>query len=151
MAWISLTSTNVRTRLSAPELSALGSAALASGQTSPLEEIISQVVREIRGFVAAYSGNTLGEAGTIPDECERAALALIRWSFINRLPGLESLASPVRESEKNDANSFLRDVAAGKVRIVPPADAAPEQAGGASTVVVTSSTRRATRSTLSGL
>ena len=120
--WISITEEHVLTRLAAPELAALKTAATAPGQPSPLPDIISYVTREVRAYVAAQPGNKLGPELTIPDELQIAALNRIRYELATRLPVASLLTDPRKESN-TAAIAQLRDVAACKFRIVQPPDA----------------------------
>jgi hypothetical protein len=47
MAWISITESDVTSRLAGAEVAALKTAAIASGQTDPVAEIIEQVTDEV--------------------------------------------------------------------------------------------------------
>src|SRR4051794_29328669 len=97
MAWITLTETEVQNRLAKAELTALKSAAIAAGQTASaiLAAAIAAVVGEVRGYVAKK--NTLGAAGTIPEELESTTLALIRRYLFTRLPGMKGLFDELRQ------------------------------------------------------
>jgi phage gp36-like protein len=119
MAWITLVEADVVSRLSSPETAALKSAALATGQADPLAEIVSQVIQEVRGYVAAHRANQLGAGETIPDRLKSAALALIRWRLVNRLP-VKGLLTEERAREREEAITLLRDVAAGRFAIDAP-------------------------------
>lgn len=150
MSWITLTETNVLTKLSGPEISAMKTAALQSGQANPLTGIISQIVKEIRGYVAACARNTLGDGETIPDELEGAAISRIRFELATRLP-VASLLTEDRKTANANALTMLRDVASCRFNVVQPAEVAEDQAPGSSAEVVTQTTRRATRAKLDGL
>jgi type IV pilus biogenesis protein CpaD/CtpE len=151
MSWITLTEAGVQTKLAGAELAALKSAALASGQSNPLPEVITQVTREVRGYVAACARNVLGEEGTIPDELELAALNRIRYELATRLP-VASLLTEARKDANRGATEQLKDAAACRFLIVAPATAATAQAAsGSAAQVVTKSTRQASRDKLSGL
>lgn len=150
MSWNTLTETNVLTKLSGPEISAMKTAALQNGQANPLTGIISQVVKEIRGYIAACARNTLGEGETIPDELEGAAISRIRFELATRLP-VASLLTEDRKTANANALAMLRDVAACRFNVVQPVAAAADQAPGSSAEVVTETTRRATRAKLDGL
>lgn len=117
MAWQTLTEADVRTRLTGPELHALRSYHLEPGQPSPICDIIAGVVAEIRGRVAGCPRNTLGSGDTIPSELEHAALSLIRWRLIGRLPTGQELIDEVRRKDYEDAQALLRDVAACKFTV----------------------------------
>lgn len=151
MSWITLTQTHLEDYLTGNELSRLQSAALADDQDNPIPDIIADVVEEVRGRVAANPRNTLGANGKIPDELNAAALAIVRWRVINRLPGLKSLATEERKDEKDDALRLLRDVAADKFSIAQPDTATEETVSGGGVSIVKSSTQRAGRDQLKGL
>src|ERR1700754_2502333 len=122
MSWITLTQARIETRLTAPEMTAVTSAAKQVAQTAPqiLADAIAAVVLEVRGYVAACDRNTLGPAGTIPDELESTALALLRRYLFTRLPAMKSLFDELRQEEAKDALQRLRDVAKCDFAIVPP-------------------------------
>lgn len=119
MSWITLNEAGVLTKLAGPELAALKTAALGTGQPNPLPEVITQVVREVRGYVAANLRNVLGEADTIPDELAAAALARIRYELATRLP-VASLLTEARREANRDAIALLARVARGEFLVVPP-------------------------------
>lgn len=125
MAWITLTRDDLKGRLTKPELDRLPSAARAQGISSEeiLNNAVSAVVREIRGYVAVR--NPLGVAGTIPDELENAAMPLMRRAIFGRIPGLEELYDKVRQEETKDAILLLGRVADGRFAIVAPVTEAP--------------------------
>jgi len=149
MAWITLVEADVVSRLSSPETVALKSAALATGQADPLAEIVSQVVQEVRGYVAANRANQLGAGETIPDRLKSAALALIRWRLVNRLP-VKGLLTDERRRELEDAMTLLRDVAAGRFAIDAPATLTDEVES-ATAPSLTARTRTFTRDDEDGL
>lgn len=119
MSWIPITESDVQTRLAGAELTALKTAALATGQTNPLTEIIGQVIDEMRGYIAACASNTLGVAGTIPQKLLGAALAIIRYRLATRLP-VKSLLTEDRVKENEQAIHLLEQVAACKFKIEEP-------------------------------
>lgn len=122
MAWIPVTADDIGTRLADPELDAARNALVAAGD--PLPDIVSAVVAEVRGRVAANRANRLGPAGTIPDELLNAALALVRGRLLSRLP-VASLMTEDRRAEIKSAEQLLRDVAAGSFVVSLPAEPAP--------------------------
>ncbi len=126
MSWISLTEAHVLTKLSAPELAALKTAAIGAAQADPLPEVVAQVVREVRGYVAGCDKNTLGPASTIPDELQGAALNRIRYELATRLP-VASLLTDARKESNRDALTLLQRAASCNFAIVPP-ETAGEQA-----------------------
>lgn len=123
MAWITITDADVQTRLAGAELSAYRSAAKATGQADPLPEIISGVVDEVRGYVAACDRNTLGAGSTIPEKLKSAALAMIRYRLITRLP---LSIGDERKAEYNDALRLLERVSECKFSVEEPEVIDPE-------------------------
>lgn len=127
MSWQTLTTDNVKTRLTGPELSALQSAALASGQADPLPEIITSVVDEVRGYISA-GGHSLETGTTVPSKLVSASLAIIRYRLATRLP-VKSLLDENRVREYQDAVKLLERVADGRFAIEEPVTASTEVQG----------------------
>jgi len=148
--WIYVSESDVLTRLSGPEAAAMKTAALQTGQANPLPEVITQVVREVRGYVKACARNTLGDGETIPDEILGAAINRIRYDLATRLP-VPSLLTEARLEANRAAIALLRDVAACRFTLEQPATASAEISAATSAQVVTKTTRIATRAKLSGL
>lgn len=153
MAWKTLTADDVQTRLTAAEFAAITTAAKQNAQTAEalVASAIESVTVEVRGYVGACKSNTLGAGDTIPDELETSALALIRRYLFTRLPGMKSLFDDIRQKECDDALQRLRDTAACRFAIVPPAEPADEQPAGPAVTLVSSRDRVATREKMGGL
>lgn len=151
--WITLSSTDLEYYLSGPEMSALPNAAKAAGQVAAdvIAEAISDSIKRVRGYVSACATNKLGEGETIPEELKSATLCLARKRIFTRLPGMKSLDDEPRQQEYKDSVELLRDVAACKFGIVPPEEAAADQAAGTAVEEVSSRTRVAKRADLNGL
>jgi phage gp36-like protein len=147
MTWITITASDVKTRLTGVELTALQSVALASGQADPLDEVVSQVIDEVRGYVAANPKNTLGDAGTIPPKLLSAALAIIRYRLATRLP-VKSILTEQRVKENEAAIRLLERIADNKFAIEDPVTG---DVSGISIQLANKPTRIATREKLSGL
>ncbi len=128
MAWITLTEDDIITKLSGPEKAAMNSAALQALQAAPLPEVIEQVVKEIRGYVAACARNTLGDGPTIPDELLGAAVTRVRFELATRLP-VPSLLTEDRRRANETAITLLRDVAACSFAIVAPDTPTSDEVG----------------------
>lgn len=122
MSWITLTADDVATRFTGPELNAIRTAALAT--VDPLPDVVASVVSMVRGRVGACARNTLGEAGTIPDNLKSTALAIAVWELLSRLP-VESLTTDTRKSAYDAALKLLADVAACRFVVDAPLTAAP--------------------------
>lgn len=119
MSWIPLTENDVITKLSGPEIAAMKTAALQASQVNPLPGVITQIVKEIRGYIAACARNTLGDGETIPDELLGAAISRIRFELATRLP-VASLLTEDRRTANANALTLLRDVAGCRFLIVGP-------------------------------
>lgn len=115
MSWQTITTDLVKTRVAGPMLTALQTAALASGQTDPVVEVIGQVVDEVRGYVAA-GGYTLDAAGKVPSKLVGATLAIIRCRIATRLPS-KGLLTEEQKKENEDAIRLLGRVADGKYAV----------------------------------
>lgn len=125
MSWITLSVTDVKAKLAGAELTALQTAALASGQSDPVVEIIAEVTNEVRGYVAACARNTLGAGATIPDKLKSAALAMIRYRSATRLP-VKSFLTADRVSENEAAVRLMEQVAKCMFAIEEPTTASDE-------------------------
>jgi len=117
--WIAITEAALQTGITGPELDAARSAALAEEQADPVPEVIQQVTRQVRGYVANCDRNTMGEGETIPDECLGAAVSLVVQGLCKRLPG-KVVFTEERATAAADAVNFLRDVASCRFRIAQP-------------------------------
>ena len=124
MAWTTLTATDVKTKLTGAEVTACQTAALASGQTDPLVEIVEQVVDEVRGYIAA-GGFTLGDGTTVPSKLVSATLAIIRYRLATRLP-VKTLLTTERVEENKEAIRLLERVSDGKFVVEEPTTASSE-------------------------
>ncbi|MFH0907190.1 MAG: phage protein Gp36 family protein [bacterium] len=145
MAWIPITEDDVKTRLAGAELAAYKSRALAAGQADPLPEIIEQTVDEIRGYIAVR--NTLQNGVTIPSKLKSAALALIVYRVITRLP---VSVSRERTDENTRAEELLKLVADGKFR-VEEATTPSTEASGSQSPMITPRTRTFDRDSQDGI
>lgn len=154
MAWITLTEDHVTgsAALTKPELAIARTLLLPDGVTDTLSDVMTSVTREVRGYVAAHKPNPLGEAGTIPDELERAALSRIVCELATRIPG-KLLLTEQRASANDAAVKLLEQTARGLFAIVPPVTAAPaiEQASPVGVERISSGTRIAGRDSMAGL
>jgi phage gp36-like protein len=149
MAWIAITESDVKTRLAGAELSALQTAALASGQSDPLPELIAQVVDEVRGYIAA-GGFTLGEGTVVPQKLKSATLAIIRYRVATRLPA-KSFLNEDRVREYQDAIRLLEQVARGQFVVEEPTTPEDEPQGGGGSPGITERELAYTREDQDGL
>lgn len=153
MPWNILTSEDLQNKLTAAEFSAITQASLPDGKTSAdvVAEEIANVTQEVRGYVAGYAPNVLGDGATVPDELRDVALVILRHRTFTRLPNMKRLLDELRVKEYEEAMRKLRDVAVGRFRVVNPETPAAQQASGGGVQVVSKTKRRATRKGLSGL
>lgn len=128
--WITLTADDLKQGLSGPEVSALSTAALASGQGDPLPAVVLDVIREVRGYISAHPSNVLGAGDTIPDTLKATAIARVRFEAFTRLPVKESLLTEARQKANEAALQRLRDVARGMFAIQEPTTPDPVQQTG---------------------
>lgn len=141
MPWKALTFETMQTTLGDAEMEAAREQALAAGQSDPLDEVLENVVAEVRGRVAARAGNTLEADPTlIPPELLQHASYIARWRLLGRLgPGAAFLLTENRRKDYDDAIAALKDVARGDFTITPastPADPATSpNLGGGGTIV----------------
>jgi len=151
--WITLTVANVKERFAGAEYNSVTAAALNTGQdaTTLVEQSISRITNEVRGYIP--SSTPRGENGTIPDELERSALALIVYDVLTRLPSLKALLTEERKDAEAAAREQLKLCSRGDFRVTPPETAAaPEDQPPVNKIsVINSRERTATRTTMSGL
>jgi len=117
MAWVAITEAHLKTRLSGPELNGFRSAALATGQADPIASQIAQTVDLVRGYIAGYQANRLGEAGTVPEKLVGVTVDLLVVEVEKRCAGKLIDPNGHREKSAQTAMSILRDVAAGRFAI----------------------------------
>lgn len=77
MSWITLTESNLATYQAGKLVDAMKTKARAEGQENPLPDAVRIVVAKIRGAIKAGGYSCDRDAGKIPAELERDALALI--------------------------------------------------------------------------
>jgi phage gp36-like protein len=129
MSWSGITPESLATRLSQAELEALGTQQLDVWQADPVQEILTQVTDEIRGYIAVNAFNRVGPADTLPTQLHSAALAIARYRLLGRLAAGKSaddLGGEFRQRDYDDAIRLLRDVAKGDYAVEQPATEGPE-------------------------
>jgi len=155
MAWNTISIDDVKGALSAAEYSGVTTASLPDGRTGTelVEEVIANAISEARGYIAADASNVLGVEGTVPDELRASVLVIIRYRIFTRLPKMKALLDELRTREYDEAMRKLRDVSAGKFKLVQPVTPADpnQQAGGGSIGLISKTKRRMSRDNLGGL
>jgi hypothetical protein len=130
MAWQSITADDIFPRQA--ELETVRDIVLHDGSTGAemLADAIAQEVKTATGYLRAAVAkgylNALGPAATVPESLVGPLSLIIRRAALGRLPGLESLHGQIREDEVKSAESFLRGVGTGIVRVEEHGDSAPE-------------------------
>ncbi|MGF1450263.1 MAG: hypothetical protein ACFB20_12720 [Opitutales bacterium] len=119
--WIQLTPQSLRDYLSGPQLEALQTAALASGQTDPLPRLIEATAAFVRASVAAFAGNQLSATphSVPPELVETTAILALEAAWL-RLPDLELTRAQQRRAV--EARRLLRDVTRGQLAVTRPDD-----------------------------
>jgi hypothetical protein len=84
MAWITLSEAYLKTRLSGTELDTVRKTGVNVGELDPIASILAIVSNQVRRYVAANKENTLGLAGTIPEQLVSEALDLACWESMKR-------------------------------------------------------------------
>lgn len=86
MSWISITADNLEAYLVAAQLTALRTEALDAGQADPFTEIMPDIVRKVRGYIASNPVNLLDTSElTIPPELKADVCYLIIAPMLGRL------------------------------------------------------------------
>ena len=122
MNWTALKEIDLSARLSQTELSVLKRVGGSSSTTSTAT-LINQATEEARGYIAACSRNSLGPQGTLPESLHAAALDMVRYRLITRLPA-SGLMTPERKAEYQNALNLLEKVASCQFGISGPSNSA---------------------------
>lgn len=152
MSWRAITEADVLTQISGDELAAVRAAALQALQADPLAPTITQVTKEVRGFVAGCSRNVLDADGAkIPDELIGFAVAMIVPRLMARVAGLSIDKDEVRRGAQKDALAVMGKVASCDFAIEQTDTPTTAVVNTGSVQVISSTTRRATRAKMEGL
>lgn len=148
--WISLAAADLNAYLVAEQLAALREEALAPGQADPFTEIMPDVVRKIRAYIASNPENQVDATElTLPPELKLDACSLIIAPMLGRL----GIALTKDQSDAHEAaRSTLIALREKKLLVSKPANAVtPAVQGGAGAVLVSSTPRQATAASLRNL
>jgi len=151
MSWTALTSGDIESALSGPELEAYRrKAGAADGRDDDkLASTIAQVTDEIRSHIEDCPENKIGAAGTLPERVHFHAVVMVRNRLMNRL-GIK--ISDGRVTEYRDAVRFFERVSECKVKIERPDTAdIVEESNTPEIEAVTTQTVQSSRTKLSGL
>ena len=148
--WITITAESLRAYLVAEQVAALQAEALAPGQAAPFTEIMPDVVRKIRAYIASNADNVV-DAGelTLPPELKLDASYLIIAAMLGRL----GIAMTKDQADAHEAaRSTLIALREKKLLVSRPPDAiAPAVQGGGGVALGSSALRQATPASLRDL
>jgi hypothetical protein len=115
MAWVALSTTDIKNSLTAQEQSGMSPADFEADLTT----IVQSVTALVRGKVNAFQANRghLGPPGTIPDELYAAAIAISRFKYLTHLPGTQ-LITVDRRTENEEGIAQLDNAADGKLYVI---------------------------------
>jgi len=152
VTWITIAVADLNNYLVGAQVTAVNTAALASGQTDRFTEVKLSVISRIRNKIETCLSNHLSATAlTIPPSLKQCACLLIIQGLQSSIPSLK-----LSEDQKKLIETFESDltaIAACKLTIEEPTDPLepPNAQRGGPIEVVKSTTRKATRDTLSGL
>jgi hypothetical protein len=115
MSWVTITASDIETRLSDPELSGSISYDLAAGQGDPTAEVISLTVAEVRGYIPQDCLDT--NSDTVPPELKDTAILVAIEKLAGRLSNAGCIMTEERQRAYEFAMQRLRDTARGNYHI----------------------------------
>jgi len=145
--WRELTEADVLGVLNAVETGRYKSVAAGAGQ-NVLQDVITAVVNQCRGYIADAKENSLAEGVTLPERVHLSALHIIRVELLTRL---DMEASKDRVEARRDAIRFFERVADGRVAIEQPTGTLDTSSPVQTVETLSTHEREATRETLRGL
>lgn len=148
--WITIAVADLHAYLVAEQVSALRAEALAPGQADPFTEIMPDVVRKLRAYIASNVENQVDAAElTLPPELKLDAIYLIMAPMLGRL----GIALTKDQADAHEAaRSTLIALREKKLLVSKPTNAiTPAVQGGSGAVLVSSSPRQATAESLRNL
>jgi hypothetical protein len=155
VAWVVITADSLYPFLVAPQLDALRTAALKTGQADPFVSQLPVQSSRVRQSIASNPRNRLSAtANSVPPECVWMLCWLMIEALQDRIPQLKLTDDQKKQIEDAKADmEKLREREDTQLLISQPNDpeSDPAMAFGPTATVVESSTRLATRRTLGGL
>jgi hypothetical protein len=148
VAWISLVVDDLYSSLSSGVVNRMREGFLKMGQADPFLDILPEVVARVRNAIQTGGGMVSATSTAIPPEIKTYACWLILQSMGSRI---QYDFTDQQMMMIKDANDFLKQISAGKVKVSTPLDAMAvtvQQQGGVSVV---GATCYQTRETLNGL
>jgi hypothetical protein len=150
MSWITLTVSDLRAYLVAEQLAALSSEALDADQADPFTEVMPDVVRMMRAYIASNPENRVDSAElTLPPELKLDVTYLILAPLLGRL-GIPLTKDQAAALDR--AHSTLIALREKKLVVSQPDNAvAPSVQGGPSVELASAPTRQTSRASLDRL
>lgn len=121
VAWITIALTDLNNYLVGAQVSAVNTAALASGQSDRFTEVMQSVVNRIRNKIESCSSNRISETAlTIPPSLKACACLLIIQGLQSSIPSLKLSEDQVRLIETYESD--LTAIAKCELRVEDPED-----------------------------
>jgi phage gp36-like protein len=118
MSWTAITVSDLKDAKVSTLVDACSAAALGTGQTDPVPNIIANVIARIRAEIAGCASNSLdADTTTIPTDLKSLACRMIMREAMSRLR--KSLNEDEREEQRNDLK-YLERIARGDVPVAAP-------------------------------
>ena len=152
VAWVTIVVGDLNHYLVGAQVSAVNTAALASGQTDRFARVMTDVVNRIRNKIETCVANRISATAlTVPPSLRAGACLLIMEAMQASIPSLKLTEDQVRQIERYQKDLDL--ITKCELTVEEPTDPlepANAQRGGA-VELVSSTTRNATREKLAGL
>jgi hypothetical protein len=132
MSWNTITPENVLEEFTEAERAALTAA---QDAVDNLPTILTRTVNMARGMISA-GGNSIGAAGTCPDQVIPDVIAVARWRLLVAVPKLRSLCTEERKRAHDDGMRRLESIASGDVKTEVPEEAAATTSPGSGVTLV---------------
>ena len=124
MTWTPLTTDDLLSSMTVREREDFAKTSATLGVPDRAAPILTDLVAEVRGYIATWSPNSLSaDATLIPPSFKAKALSIARWRLLITLPGYNPGDARKLDFEKADA--FFNKVAEGKIRPEAADDAIP--------------------------
>lgn len=150
-AWITIAATDLNDYSVGAKITALRTNALAAGQTDPFTRVMPDVAATARTYLSANGKNSLdATANSVPPEAKTHLCWIVIEAMQARLMGLSLKDEERRMIDR--AWQYFRDVADGKIAISEPDNPIEAEVQAAASIsVVSTNTRKFTRTSMDGL
>jgi hypothetical protein len=124
MNWITVTPADLLSSLTESERTRFGTTSAPTVPGDRVPQILSDLVAEVRGYIATCTQNQLSQNVTlIPQSMRANLLAIARFRLLITVPGYQP--GDARKAEYEAALKYFAQVASCKIRPEPPDDAVP--------------------------